>query len=305
MSKSTTHILLLCASLLIPQAVLAGAWTLPRGTFWSKMTYLNITTTEEYVSVQGQNRPPDLSVTYQPGDRARYLFNGSYRSQGAIFDLFYGVVDRLDVGVQVPFYKQEFVDDILRTGFGGARTTNGLGDVRGYLKYRLFQAPAVGTFKFGVKTPTGEFLNLDGVIPVGEGQWDFDFVFQLGRSFWPLPAYANVDVGYRMRRRNDETGQDPGDEWSFLVEAGYTPVRGVLLAMKAEGIRGKTSTLFGIHLLSGAKRITYLSPTLSLGPFRNMNVEAALRISLNGRNYPAGQMLLVGVSYTGNPFRRQ
>ena len=114
-----------------------------------------------------------------------------------------------------------------------------------------------------------------------------------------------MDVGYRTRLKNRETGQDPGDEWTFLAEAGYTPLRGLMLALKVEGVRGKPETIFGIKTSSGVQRITYLSPTLILGPFRDISVEAALRVSLNGQDYPAGQMLLVGVSYQGNPFRRQ
>ncbi len=49
------------------------------------------------------------------------------------------------------------------------------------------------------KAPTGEFKNEQGLIPTGEGQWDFDFIFQVGRSFWPFRAYLNANLGYRMR----------------------------------------------------------------------------------------------------------
>ena len=297
--------LLFAACCLAPQNLLAGAWTLPKGNLWSKITFLAQSTDEEYVSTGGAGRPPDISVQYQAGDRARYRENGSYSSQAVFFDLFYGLTDRVDLGLAVPFFRQEFVTDALLIGFGGPRIASGFSDIRGFLKFRLLKNPAVGTFKFGFKAPTGEFLNEEGIIPVGEGQWDFDFIFQLGRSFWPLPGYANLDVGYRARLKNDRIDRDPGDEWFFLGEVGYSPLERLLVALKVEGIRGRPSRVFGLRLVRDVKRITYISPTLIAGPFRNLNLEAALRISTSGRSFPAGQMLVLGISYTGNPFQRR
>ncbi len=62
--------------------------------------------------------------------------------------------------------------------------------------------------------------------------------------------------------------------------------------------------VLGFKNVSDVKSITYLSPTVSVGPFRNVRLEAALRISLSGRNFPAGRMLALGISYTGNPFQK-
>ncbi len=296
---------LLWAGFLSPGELAAGSWTLPKGDFWSKVTYLKQSTNQEYVSSGGQGRPPDPAVQYFPGDRARYRFDGQYSSWAVFLDLFYGITDRFDVGIQVPFFRQEFVDDALLTGFGEPRRATGFSDVRGILKFRAIREPFIGTLKLGVKAPTGQFLNEDGIIPVGEGQWDFDFILQAGRSFWPIPAYANAEIGYRLRLKNDEIDRDPGDEWIFLGEVGANPAKRILVALKLEGIRGKRATVIGLSNPSTIKRVTYLSPTVALGPFGNTSVEFALRISLNGHNFPAGQMLIAGVSYSGNPFRRR
>ncbi len=303
--KPIALLLLFSVPCLIPQDLSAGAWTLPRGHIWSKITFLNQSTDEEYVSVGGQGRPPNTAVKYEPGDRARYRFNGKYSSRALFFDLFYGATDRFDLGLQIPFFRQQFQDDALLTGFGEPRTATGFSDIRAFLKFRLFQQPAIGTLKVGFKVPTGKFVNEDGMIPVGEGQWDFDFIFQTGRSFWPLPAYANLDLGYRLRLKNDEIARDPGDEFFFSGEVGYSPRPKLLVVLKLEGIRSKSATVLGIRSASTVKRITYFVPTLSLGPFNNLSIEAALRASLNGRSFPAGQMLAVGLSYSGSPFQRQ
>ena len=145
--------------------------------------------------------------------------------------------------------------------------------------------------------PTGEFRNEDGLIPVGEGQADYDFVLQLGRSFWPLPIYANADIGYRVRTANEEIDRDPGDEIMFNAEVGYNPMDRLLLALKLEGLRGEKGTDFGfIRSSSLIKRSTYFGPTVSHRAAGNTNLEIAVRNTINGRNFPAGRQLTAGLS---------
>ena len=147
-----------------------------------------------------------------------------------------------------------------------------------------------------MKIPTGEFRNEDGLIPVGEGQWDYDVVLQAGRSFWPLPVYANVDVGYRVRTENEDILRDPGDEWLVNAEIGYNPLQRVLLAIKLEGLYGKAGSSFGLRTESLTKRITYLSPSVAWQLAGDTAVEAALRISVGGRNFPVGNQITLGLS---------
>ena len=296
---------LLTALLPVPRDLHAGAWTLPAGHFWTKLAFLKQATDEEYVSVGGQGRPPDPTVLYTPGDRARYRFNGMYDSRALFFDIHYGITDRLDVGVQLPFYQQRFSDDALLVGFGEPRRATGFGDLRAFLKFRVTDRPLVATLKVGAKAPTGRFVNEDGIIPVGEGQWDYDFILQLGRSFWPVPAYATGEVGYRLRLRNREIDRDPGEEFTFLGEVGYSPLDQLLFALKLDGLRGRPARILGIKSTSTVSRVTYLSPTVAFGPVGKASIEAALRITLGGRNFPAGQMLVIGVSYAGDLLGRR
>lgn len=288
----------------IPEDVFAGAWTLPEKHIWCKVAVLGQTTHEEYVGASGSGRGPDPARVYNAGNRAPYRFNGRYRSRALFFDLFYGATDRIDVGIQLPFFRQEYQDTPLLTGFGEPRRATGFGDIRGFLKVNLFNLRTLGTLKLGFKAPSGEFVNEDGLIPVGEGQWDFDAAVQLGRSFWPTPVYANADIGYRLRLRNAETDRVPGNEWTFLAEAGVQVRRKALVGVKVHGIRGKAAAVFGARIQSDIKRITYISPWISLGPFRRFTLETAMNISVHGRNYPAGWMAVVGLSYQGNVFPR-
>jgi hypothetical protein len=291
---------LLAGILLMPASVHAGAWTLARGHIWTKITFMYQSTNEEYAAVGGSGRPPDRATLYRAGDRARYRFDGEYDSRAAFLDIMYGLTDRADIGLQVPFFRQRFQDSAILTGFGEPRTATGFSDLRALLKLGVIQSPVVVSLKSALKAPTGDFRNEDGLIPVGEGQWDIDLILQAGRSFWPVRAYANIDVGYRIRLKNNKIDRDPGDEWFLLAEAGWQPLRDILISIKYETIRGRPATNFGIRTVQDVKRITYISPTLSISRLGNLSLESALRISVNGRSFPAGPMLVLGLSYTGH-----
>ena len=266
----------------------AGAWTLPKGRTWGKVTYFQQRADEWYISsaeLQGR--------IHEAGSRRPYRFGGKYDSKAVFIEGFIGVTDRFDLGVQIPYFDQEFVDDTrLRP-----QSDAGFSDVRVLAKWRTFQRLAVLTVKAGVKFPTGDFRNEDGLIPVGEGQSDYDFIVQVGRSFWPIPIYGNVDVGYRVRMKNDEIDRDPGDEWLFNGEIGYSATPRLLVAFKFEALRGKKGTDFGfIRSSSSIKRVTYLSPTVAYKIHGNTTIEFTIRSTINGQNFPAGQQITLGVS---------
>ncbi len=287
------RLLALCA--LLPQTAYAGAWTLKKGHFWGKVTGMTQSTTEEYVAAGGAGREPDLNRVYESGDRARYRENGHFSSHAIFMDVFYGLNDRADIGIQLSFYRHKFEN----VGFRPANVASGFGDVRGWAKINIVQDPVVGTLKFGFKVPTGKFQNRDGIIPVGEGQWDFDAGVQMGRSFWPLSIYTNVDLGYRRRAKNSAIDRAPGDEWFFNAEVGYSPVHKLFLVLKLEGIRGKPPRVLNLELPSEARRVTYFAPTLLIGPYQNLSFETAVRITAGGRNFPAGYTWTAGISYSG------
>ena len=220
MATRTRHLIWLGWLLCSPVGAFAGAWTLPQGQLWTKVTLFQQEADEWYLA-----SPEYAGGQVQPaGARRPYRFNGRYQSKAVFLEAFYGVTDRLDLGVQAPYLIQEYGDDTFLESSADA----GLGDLRVFAKVRALSAPAVLTLKLGAKAPTGDFTNADGVIPVGEGQWDFDFIGQLGRSFWPLPLYANLDLGYRVRMKNEDIDRDPGDEWFFNAEVGVNLGRRLL-----------------------------------------------------------------------------
>ena len=290
------------AAVLWAAPALGGAWTLPASSFWGKISFFRQTAGEWYIDSPEprviRTAGGGVELTQRPaGTRRPYRFGGEYRSKAVFAEGFYGVADWLNVGAQIPYFDQVYRD----TTRSEAPAAAGFSDLRIFAKLRALRSPAVLTLKLGAKIPTGEFVNQDGLIPVGEGQWDFDFLAQAGRSFWPVPAYANIEAGYRLRMENRDVLRDPGDEWLINAEAGWSPRPRLMLALKLEVLHGKSGRSFGFENPSLKKRIVYLAPTVGWTLFGRTAAELALRRTLAGRNFPAGHQLAVGLSTRAGP----
>ncbi|MDA0335124.1 MAG: transporter [bacterium] len=291
------HVCLLALlALMLPVAAHAGAWTTPAGSLWAKVSWYRQTTDEWYTDSDQPILLADNTLGTRPaGRRQPYRFNGAYESTAVFLEAKYGIADGIDVGLQVPWFDQSFNDDTRID----SPAESGFSDVRISARWQLLDRPILLTLKGGAKIPTAEFRNEDGLIPVGEGQWDYDVVVQAGRSFWPIPAYANIDLGYRVRTENESIRRDPGDEWQVTAELGYSPLPSLMLAAKLEGLYGKAGRSFGLRNESLTQRITYLSPSVAYTLSGQTVMEGGLRISVGGRNFPAGRQLTIGLSTTG------
>lgn len=90
--------------------------------------------------------------------------------------------------------------------------------------------------------------------------------------------------------------RDPGEEKLINGEVGYNLTPKLLLATKVEILRGGKGTDFGIPSTSLIKEITYIAPTVSYAVHANTVAELAIRFSINGRNFPAGKQIILGLS---------
>ncbi len=281
-------VFIVALGILAPRAAFAGAWTLEKGEVWSKITGLYQATSKHY----GQD-----------GDASQ--FPADYSAREVYLDVFYGVTKRFDIGVQFVAINRKFENftaDVHRSAFGYRAKESGLGDIRAFAKINLVHEPVVGTLKLGIKSPSGKFRTAPEAMSASDGQWDIEVVAQIGKSYWPVPAYANVELGYRLRQTNETIHHDPDDELIYNAEAGYSPVERLTLALKLEGISG------------AGRRITYLIPTAFVNLPQNLSVEAAARVTVLGRadpsvgppphTYFAGSTWMLGISYTGNLMMR-
>ena len=255
----------------------AGGWMLSRATTWLRTGFMVQITDDRY---------------FIDGSRIPYFFEGHNQTLAAFVDLRHGISDRLEAAVQVPYFGISF-DDL-----AAERTTTGIGDLRVGLRYNILPGPIVATLGALVKFPIGEFVNDAEIVPVGEGQYDFEVTAEVARSLWPRPGYVTALIGYRWRTANAETGINHGNEvlWSF--EAGYSVAPRIALKALIRGLHGLETTSFGLPLPSLQRRIVYLEPgvLVELSPRRTL--EVSVPVSLSGRNWPAGPVFNIGVFQT-------
>lgn len=301
LTRCVTPLLITALTVLLPQMASAGAWTLEKGHVWGKVTYMSLSTNEHYDN--------DGNVGEIPA---------RYKSQQVYFDVYYGLNDRIDVGIKVPYISNEFVDVSPDHPFYGApdKKDSGIGDIRGVAKINLVNsADLVGTLKLGFKAPMGEYREVPEALSITGGQWDFEVVAQLGRSFYPVPVYGNVDLGYRLRGEytdsnpSDAGGVDrtytPGAEFVFNAEAGYSPMDKLLVALKYESIIGSEYDTInnppaGSKVETLNQSVSYLAPTVLVGLHPSVSLEAQARMTVSGSRYFAGSTYGVGLSFTAD-----
>ncbi|NIV95390.1 hypothetical protein GWN42_22000, partial [candidate division KSB1 bacterium] len=141
----------------MPAQLFAGAWTLPKRTFWVKSSIFIQRTEERYASSNlfcGDEQ-------CENGERIPYFFNGEVESNATYFDFWYGLSDRIELQFQLPYFDISFRDDVNPN----RPATSDIGDIRFGARYRLPFRPLVTTLRIGAKAPTG-FFNKDAeVVP--------------------------------------------------------------------------------------------------------------------------------------------
>lgn len=280
----TPAVLALLALLLAPLPSF-GQWVEDPGEGWVQLTVFHHDTRDEFT--------PDGEV--EPFFADGHMITTSAFLTGAL-----GLVPGVDAWAQLPLHHLQFDDA------AGDRTKTGIGDVRLWLRAGPellgLGAPGLGggaplpvALRAGVKLPGSEFPVDAEVIPVTEGQRDWELLAEIGHSFHPLPLYAKAWAGYRWRERNEQLLWDPGDErFAFAAVGGR--IEGLTWEMAGEGIWGDAPVKEGITLASSERRIVQLLPTVGI-PTGPVTLELGARIPLEGRNLPAGPALRAGLFY--------
>ncbi|MCH9008292.1 transporter [candidate division KSB1 bacterium] len=282
------------ALLIVSQNAYAGAWILKRGEFWVRSSFHYLNTNERYYS---RNTPCPLNENCtKAGQRVKFAFDGEGRVSALFLKARYGLFNSLELTLEVPYFNISFTDlaDPERDN------TTGIGDVRFGARYNILSQPIVTTFKVEAKAPTGFFNKDTEAVPIGDGQWDLEFEGRFGKSLWPLPGYVNLDLGYRFRFKPDEETStlDPGDEFYFNGEAGYSLTRSFLLKMALRGLFGKKFKQTGVTIEDSEREILVLEPGFYWVVKGPLALESSVQVSMSGKNFFAGQVYSFGVSYT-------
>lgn len=269
--------------LLSAPGALSAQWTEAPGRWWAKLSFFQHSTTEQY-RADGEKRP--------------FLTDGAESASRAVFlDALAGVTDRLDLWAQLPWFDLRF-DDVL-----DRRRSSGVGDVRLSARYRLLDLAGGSipvSFRYTVKVPVVDFPLDAEVIPVGEGQWDHEAWVEAGTSFWPVPAWAVLWVGYRWRLENPETTRDPGGERLLLAEVGGMLGRGLGGKVVVDALFGVPGAIQGVAVRGDEREIVYVQPTATWQAIPSTSLEVGVRIPLHGRNFPAGHQLTLALFHRGS-----
>lgn len=263
-------VLLIC----LPCPAGAAQWTESPGEGWTQLTVFHQDTREEY-GESGEVRP--------------FFADGHAVTTSVFLTSAVGILEGMDGWVELSLHRLEFDDA------GGQRRQTGAGDMRFHLRAApvLFGLPDIPlAVRGGVKIPGSDFPVDAEVIPLTEGQRDWELILEAGHSFYPAPVYAQAWAGYRWRELNAEIRRDPGDERFLHVALGGETGR---LTWKAalEGLWGLDPEVEGLRVASATRRLLEVIPTVGW-KVDGAVVEVGAKLDVSGRNFPEGPTFSVG-----------
>ena len=258
---------------LVP-ATAACQWVEGRGLGWTSLSIYH----QETSDVFGVD-----------GARGAFPGRGRTAATSAFFTVAMGLGKGWDVWAQVPVLRLSFED------ITGSQESTGIGDTRLYV--RAAPLSWLGNslplaIRAGVKLPVGDFDVGSSLIPLGDGQRDWELMLELGHSFYPRPIYTMGWAGYRWREARVPGQAEFGNEWFFYTAAGGdTRLFGWKFAF--EGWYGGTPVLNAILARGAERQLVRVSPSilLNVGPGQ---VELGARFPLSGQNLPAGPDWIAG-----------
>ncbi len=250
----------------------AAQWVEPPGQGWVSLALYHQDTREHFGS---------------SGGRRPFFAQGHAVATSTFATTAVGLLRDVDLWIQLSVHRLRY-DDIV-----GPRTSSGPGDARIWLR----TAPLARWFpglplavRGGVKIPVGDFEVDAEVIPLGDGQRDWELLAELGHSFWPRSLYLSGWAGYRWREENRESHKDFGNEFFYYAQLGGAigPL-GVRLAV--DGWDGAPGVTEGIRIPTFQRELVQLQPSLlyTVGPGQ---LELGTRLALRGRNLPAGVAIM-------------
>ena len=205
----------------------------------------------------------DTRDRFDPQGEVAPLFNEGSRSvtTSLFFTGVAGVYRGVDAWVQFPIHRLAF-NDVAAT-----RVSFGFGDPVFHLRLgpALFGAdwPVPVAIRAGVKLPLGDFPVDSEIVPLTEGQRDWEMLLEIGQSFYPRPLYAMAWVGYRWREPNRKIDREPGDErfGLFALGGAYARFNWKLAVEALFGKKWVSLTGVRIPLAMSERKLVQLTPS--------------------------------------------
>lgn len=200
-----------------------------------------------------------------------------------------GILPGLEVWAQVPVHSLRYEDN------GGSRDRAGIGDPRFSLRMgsALFGVDAPFVLRAGVKLPGSTFPVDATVVPLTEGQRDWELSLESWRALAGGRLYVLGWAGYRWREENADAARRPGDELFGHVALGGPIGSRLHLDLGADVLRGASPQQQGILLRGARRELVQLQSTLGVdvGPGR---LGLSAQVPLRGRNLPASPGFSLG-----------
>ena len=251
--------------------------TLPAGGGWLQ------------VSAYGQRATEFFSPG---GNRQPFLADSEFNTRSVFVTGAVGVTTGFEIWAQVPVH---FLDV---NSAGGDSESSGIGDVRvaGRIGSELFGVDLPLAARFGAKIPGSDFPVDATVLPLTEGQRDWELSLETGISSQDRPIYLMGWVGYRWREEHKEAARDPGDEAFGHLAFGGT-YGNLSLELAGDVLWGAAPVAQGFELPGEKRRLIQVLPTVGwgVGPGR---LEATAQVPVWGKNLPVGVGLSIGYRLT-------
>jgi protein XagA len=257
-----------------PRAVHAGAWTQPHGRLYARLSANRYFADQDY-GTSGRTTPFSAHGEFTDLNVAQYIE--------------YGVTNRITAVASLAYKSLRD-----RNGDGVSKAW-GIGDIDLALRGKIAEGRAgVVAVQFLAKVPKA--YDADAILPLGNGQYDYEARLLYGRSLWQLfPGYCNFEIAHRWRDRA------PSDEIRYLAEVGSDFGRGFYGRSKLDGIRSRNNGLGLDTSGNPTARNNYDLTKLDLVVGRKLgarwSVEAGFAPSVYGRTTAAGSTISAAVSY--------
>ena len=222
--------------------------------------------------------------------------DGDYQSFAMDWKFTYGLIENLEVFVDVPFvYNWADVH-------GASASSGNVGDLNLTLKYRIVQEtvslPTV-TVLFATDFPTGKFKNPDpnemGTDLTGGGSYAFTAGFNVSKYVAPFILYANV--WYSMLTSYDDGGpQYPGDIFTLNLAAEY-PIVDKWVALLELTSYWSGGRLFGPDTNVPHDALLSIIPAIEYMATEHLSFALGLNVDLVGKNTDATIGPLFSVIY--------
>lgn len=253
------------ADIMLANDCFAGAWTLPEGKLYDKVSLNHYTSDPDFT---------DINL-------------GNY--------LEYGVTDTVSI-INSIYYKQ-IRNKFTASGITTTTTTTGISDIEIGLKHKLAEGPnGILSHQAIVKIPGGYDKN--SVLPLGNGQIDVEYrvLYGLSLSRW-FPGYANFEAGYRYR------AEAPSDEFRYLAEVGVDITKRLYARVKLDGIlsmgnASNTTNINGNPTAENQFDLQKLDTALGYKLTDNWGLEFGYTPTVHARNTAKGTTYSLGVTYS-------